>query len=372
MNVLIAANYATPASGNFIGSMLELAEHIRNHGGNASFIFPLKENTTKKDSWTKWLEREGFEIFLIDLTIPEEEQLKTLVSIIEKKQIGLLHIHFGLFHQFATHQRSKLPVKILIHEHMEYPVGCNHVKQTLKYMLRSALYRKERIAVVSVHQQVDRALCFTKHWYIPNALSFKRNVSSYMSRNERRNELGFLEDDKVVLFLGWDVYRKGLDVAVKAVKECRKQDENIKLAIVGLGTPPKEERLQFIYDSTGISPREPWIYYLHNTEDMFSYHRAADVYLSASRSEAFSYGLLEAISQDTPIVVSDIKGTRWACEYNHSRSYPVENHIACSDAILFALHNYAGRGTANRDKVMLKYDIDEWAEKIYSIYEDLN
>ena len=110
--------------------------------------------------------------------------------------------------------------------------------------------------------------------------------------NEERS-LDFSRMTKLSLFLSWDVHRKGLDIAVKAVSSCRAQYPAVKLAIVGMGEQPPKEGKDYIKATTGVSLNEPWIRYLPSTEDMFSYLRAADAYLSASRSEAFSYGLLK-------------------------------------------------------------------------------
>lgn len=367
MNVLIAADYATPASGNFIGSMMDLGIKMRKQNAQLLFVFPENKNTTGESSWVRWLETCGFQVFLLNKTLPDADQLAFLMHIIREHQIDILHIHFGLFHNVALHNHSKLPVKIIVHEHMEYPAGCNHRKQTLRFMARSLLYRVRRIGVISVNKDVDRAYGLARHWYVPNALSLKRNVRESTPRDERRAQLGFQQDDRVVLFLGWDLYRKGLDIAVKAVSKCREQDPTVRLAIVGLGELPSHEQKSFIQNAAGISPDEPWIRYLPSTEDMFSYLRAADVYLSASRSEAFSYGLLEAISQDTPIAVSDIKGAHWSAQYSRSFFYPVESPESCAAAITDALER-GKQIPSNYKEVIKRYNIDQWAEKITQIY----
>ena len=367
MNILIAADYAAPASGNFIGSMMDLGKHLSANGSSISFVFPSSENTTRDGSWTRWLGKEGFRVFLIDMTQSLEDQFLFLRTIITECQIDILHLHFGLFHSLAIHRRDQLPVEIIIHEHMEYPAGCNHMKQSLRYMARSVVYRAKRIRVVSVNKTVDAAYCFARHYYIPNGLSFSRNNQSSLTREQCRSTLGFNADDKIVLFLGWDLYRKGLDIAIKAINECRKKDPNIILGLIGVGN--SDECRYFIQNRTGISPDVPWIKQLHGGEDMFSYHRAADVYLSASRSEAFSYGLLEAISQNTPIVVSDIAGTRWSMEYNRSYSYPVEDPQKCAGAILDALaDNHTD--TTNAQEMIEKYSIENWIQRIEQVYTE--
>lgn len=50
MNILIAADYATPASGNFVASCIELGLTLKNRGDNLFFIFPENSNTTSSAS----------------------------------------------------------------------------------------------------------------------------------------------------------------------------------------------------------------------------------------------------------------------------------------------------------------------------------
>ena len=102
---------------------------------------------------------------------------------------------------------------------------------------------------------------------------------------------------------------------------------------------------------------------------MFACHRAADVYLSSSRKEAFSYGLLEAISQNTPIVVSDIEGTRWAMEYDKAAMYPVEDPAACANAIGRAVE--MGRRESNGEDLVERYGIKKWCRAVMGVYREM-
>lgn len=233
----------------------------------------------------------------------------------------------------------------------------------------SLRYRKNGIAIASVNPQKDQAYCFARHWYIPNGLSLLRNVPHSASREECREELGIAPQERICLFLGWDVHRKGLDIAVKAVSKIRKTDPTMLLGIVGIGDPPNPDRMKFILDTTGIDPESSWIRYLPSREDMFAYHRAADVYLSASRSEAFSYGILEAISQNTPVVVSDIKGTSWCHEYIKTVVYPTEDADACAEAIKKALS--MGHDSSNAQDIVVSYSVQKWCDQMIEVYRDL-
>lgn len=369
MNILIAADYATPASGNFVASCVELGRALKKNSDKITFIFPENNNTLAEHSWIHWLEREGHTVYLVKRNITDEQAICFLKTIITEHKIDILHVHFGLFYHAAVNHRKDLGVKVLIHDHMDFPAGCNMVKQKIRCAAQSLLYRKNGISIASVNPQKDQAYCFAQHWYIPNGLSLIRNVPYSASREECREELGITPQEKICLFLGWDVHRKGLDIAVKAVNKIRETDPTMLLGIVGIGDPPNPDRMKFISDTTGIDPESSWIRYLPSREDMFAYHRAVDVYLSASRSEAFSYGILESISQNTPVAVSDIKGTSWCHSYTKAVVYPTEDYKACADAIKSALA--LGRSESNADEIVGKYSIENWCSQMIGIYKSL-
>lgn len=369
MNVLITADYATPASGNFVASCFELGRALKQRGDSLTFVFPENKNTLSKSSWVHWLESEGFCVYLLKKDSSQEYTLDFLDEIISKHQIDIFHNHFGLFNQAILTHFQKKGVKILVHDHMDFAAGCNLLKEKLYCVIRSLFYRMNKISIASVNPQKDNAYFLAQHYYIPNGLSLIRNTAHSETREEVRNALEIEQDKKVCLFLGWDVYRKGLDIAVNAVNEIRKHDSSVMLAVVGMGDPPAESRLDFVKSSTGIDPNSSWIKYLPSREDMFAYHRSADVYLSASRSEAFSYGILEAISQNTPVAVSDIKGTSWCHRYTKAVVYSTEDYKSCADAIRRALE--LGKSESNADELVEDHSIEKWYTQMIEIYEKL-
>ncbi len=369
MNILIAADYATPASGNFVASLVELGRLLKREGSTLTLIFPENHNTTSEDSWVNWLKSEGHTVYLASREQTEEEQLSLLRSVIGAHNIDILHIHFGMFHHAVMSHTKELGVKILVHDHMDFPAGANMKKQRLRCAAQSLRYRLLGVAIASVNPEKDSAYFLAKHWYAPNGLSLERNVTHSATRDEVRAELGLAADESMCLFLGWDLYRKGLDIAINAVAEIRKSYPKMLLGVVGVGNPPSEACRRFIKEHTDIDPNSDWIRYLNSREDMFAYHRGVDVYLSASRSEAFSYGILESISQNTPVAVSDIKGTSWCHSYSKAAIYSVESVTECAQAILHALE--MGRAESNANDIVSAYSIEKWCNRVNEIYYNL-
>ena len=363
MNVMITANYAAPKSGNFVASMIVLGRKLRRNGIPVVFVFPVEKE------WISWFENEGLDVEIVKGRY--EGGFQALTELVGKYQIDLIHSHFGMFHHELVYNRSNFKnVKIVFHDHMDFGLKPHISIQYLKTAIYSFIYMLKDINIISVMERKNKAYIFLKNkWFVPNGLSLERYIEYSMTREECRNKLGLREQDKCVFMLGWDLKRKGLDIALKAVKKCRKTDPNICFGIIGVGTAPANSVADFIVEQTGINPEESWIHFFDSFEDMFAVHRAIDVYLSASRKEAFSYGLLEAISQGTPVVVSDIPGTKWADKYNNSFFYPVENVEVCAHAILQALSN--GRKETNSADIIAEYEIDRWCDKILEIYRTI-
>ena len=91
MNVLITADYGAPSSGNFIASLLELAERMREAGNRVSFLFPDKGRSDC--IWLNWLEDSGFSVQLMDMSMSEDEKVAVLEKIVSANQIDLIHSH---------------------------------------------------------------------------------------------------------------------------------------------------------------------------------------------------------------------------------------------------------------------------------------
>lgn len=344
---------------------------MRNKGNEVYFLFPESRNGGGY-TWTDWLQRNGFPVTLVKDQTPVEEVLVVLRDLIQRHNIKIVHTHFGLYHKLLISNAATLGVKLLVHDHMDFSPEGNIQKQKLRSLIFSGVYRLKGIHVVSVMELKSKAycLCGKKYsHYVPNGLSLRRNVPKEVTREERRAELGIAENEKLCLLLGWDKYRKGMDIAVKAVAKYRENDPNLHLGIIGVGCPPWQSTVDWISEITGIDASCEWLHFFPSFEDMFACHRAADVYLSASRKEAFSYGILEAISQNTPVVVSDIEGTNWATRYNKSVAYPVEDIDACADALRQALE--MGRKPSNQDELLSQYSISIWCDRIMNIYESL-
>ena len=114
-----------------------------------------------------------------------------------------------------------------------------------------------------------------------------------------------------------------------------------------------------------------WVKILPPREDVASYYRAADLFISPSRAEGMTYSVIECAYCKCPMIVSDI------CGQGHARAIPgakiVENEntemlreaiiesITVDNSSLEKAYNY----------VKENYSLDNWCNKILDLYNNL-
>jgi glycosyltransferase involved in cell wall biosynthesis len=120
-------------------------------------------------------------------------------------------------------------------------------------------------------------------------------------RAELRAELGFGDNDAIVVSVGRLAAEKGFDTLIRAVAEA--DDERIALVLVGHG--PERERLERLASELGVR--------LHTTgeldgEQLAGVYVAADVFALLSSRESWGVVVNEAAASGLPLVLSDQVG----------------------------------------------------------------
>ena len=139
-------------------------------------------------------------------------------------------------------------------------------------------------------------------------------------------------DGKInVLFVGRMEKRKGLKYLLMAYSRLKWQFPNLRLLVVGPGTPDKdsfrvlgEHSLRDVEFVGGVSQ-----------DDLVRYYKTADIFCSpATGKESFGIVLLEAMASGTPIVASRLKGFQTVLEEGmQGLMAPPKDDVALADAL---------------------------------------
>ncbi len=139
-------------------------------------------------------------------------------------------------------------------------------------------------------------------------------------------------DGKInVLFVGRMEKRKGLKYLLMAYSRLKWQFPNLRLLVVGPGTPDKdsfrvlgEHSLRDVEFVGGVSQ-----------DDLVRYYKTADIFCSpATGRESFGIVLLEAMASGTPIVASRLKGFQTVLEEGmQGLMAPPKDDVALADAL---------------------------------------
>jgi glycosyltransferase involved in cell wall biosynthesis len=208
-----------------------------------------------------------------------------------------VHIVFHEFYARVRHELALLKVPV-----SRWPVT---VHRKLYYKLIMALERriytdpKVRLAAVSklVSAQLEKHFGRTDSVVIPNAVdTVTFNSEARLARRSvSRQSLKLDDSDFVVLLIGNDWKKKGLDQLLRALAII---EIPIQLLVVGKDDPglyrPALRQLRLEDRARFLAP----------TADVLSFYAAADAYVAPSLEDAFGLPILEAMACGLPVIAS--------------------------------------------------------------------
>jgi glycosyltransferase involved in cell wall biosynthesis len=131
------------------------------------------------------------------------------------------------------------------------------------------------------------------------------NSVDFKKAKFEKQDFKIKENDKVVLFLGRITIQKGPEYFVYAAKKALEINPNIKFVFAGDG-----DMAPFIIEKTtelGIADKVLFTGFLRG-DDIDRAYQMADVYVMPSVSEPFGITPLEAMKNDTPVIISKQSG----------------------------------------------------------------
>ena len=168
--------------------------------------------------------------------------------------------------------------------------------------------------------------------YVPGVgIDTKRFLNHRKDRTEKRRELGFREEDFLILTVAEMNKNKNQSMVLKALSHLkdRPEYENMKYLICGMGEYGRV--LQEEAKALGI---EDHVFFMGYRKDIPEIHRCCDLFAFLSYREGLPVALMEAMSSGLPTVCSAARGNTDLVE-NGKEGLIVENEPkAVADAIM--------------------------------------
>jgi glycosyltransferase involved in cell wall biosynthesis len=175
---------------------------------------------------------------------------------------------------------------------------------------------------------------------------------------------------------------KGIDILLRAWVNVIRQEEGIKLIVLGDGL--LAGALKKLCYSLGLAGSVEFTGMVQNVTD---YLRNADLFILPSRAEGLSNSLLEAMSYGIPCIATDVGGNSELLESGNQKILPGkyvigENGVlinpddieGLAKAILYLIPNRDVReriGRRSREFVRANFSIDLVADKYISLYQHM-
>ena len=370
-NVLHLTDYGAPYEGNFVSSLRALEAKLLAEGRAMAYVFPPR---AAKQLWAQEMAQSKPNVTVLQ---PGGffSYMRQVRRLLKDTKSGVLHVHF-------IHYREKIAsllaartcghrVKLVVHLH-------NHLNLPKSFLraLPQKLYlaQAERFICCSASvadRLIKDGIPAQKVVVAENAIAFER-LDAFTPLTH--TELGLPEGAKTALIFGFDFYRKGVDLAVEAVRKLR-QEQGTNAALAVVLSSRKEEAERNILRQLGLESLPDWVRLLPPRSDVGSYYRFADVFLSPSREEGFCYALVEAAYCKVPVVASAIDAQK-------DLHLPEQAFCAPGDAASLAaavqrqLDLRSEQGFEQvleeaKQRVVQAYSLSAWADAVALAYRDL-
>lgn len=182
---------------------------------------------------------------------------------------------------------------------------------------------------------------------------------------QARRELGYAEEDRIILFVGNVQASKGCMELVQAFAKLRQRVPRLKLVFVGAG--PQQKALASECSSFGMADDVTFAGRLAH-DQIVRWFGAADVFCLPSHAEGVPNVVLEAMACGTPVVATRVGGIPEVLPAYAGVMVPPKNVDALDEALFTALHS-----TWDRPRIAghaRTFDWDTNVSRLRSLIED--
>jgi len=192
--------------------------------------------------------------------------------------------------------------------------------------------KKSHTAIFTTH-------LLKQHWFGSNANTYNSNVVYNGVLENKTNNLREIKNKSIIIIgvVGMILNLKGQEFALKVFNECYKNNSTIRLHFYGDNA--NDEFYQELKNYVQINQLTDVVHFLGYVRNNFIYEEI-DVLMSCSTNEAFGRTLIEAMSENIPVLARNIGGPSEILREN----------------VYFALYNNQEEAICKLNKLIVKSD----------------
>jgi glycosyltransferase involved in cell wall biosynthesis len=361
MTIFELCDFGSPYGGSFVPMVAALAREAALRGHTTTALFPPRA------AGRPWLEQLELDVARIVIAPSRSRtDLRRLIAGLAADAASpvVFHTHFSHFDVPATLAAIGHDSRHVVwHEHGNI-TGNLSVK--LRNAVRFGVLGRFTDTILCVGPSVESELLArfapaNRLVVFPNAIDLNHFKSPTTARRlNARQRFGFARDDFVVLHFGWDWWRKGGDLLASAARQIQYESQAIAFASV---RAPKD-----IAVAHGIRC-------LPAAADVVDLYAAADLFVSASRSEGMPFAVLEALASGLPVLATDISGHTGIGPCPNLQLVPQEDAEAIARGILDVAarpREVSERLRANaRAWIDARFGLEPWASRLVDRCEQI-
>ncbi|HAZ10404.1 MAG TPA: hypothetical protein DCY56_04785 [Candidatus Omnitrophica bacterium] len=323
------------------------------------------------------LDKAGIPVFCIHMKNPYGwwNAIISLYKLIKREKTNIVHTHLffaNIYGRIAARMAGVRTIFTTLHN-PDYTYEDNG---RLTYKIRKIIDRysgricnTDFIAVSNfVKKDFEKQLGFKNIKVLYNCI--EPSIFRPMSKDDancKRLELGFKEDDLVLINIGRLHPQKGQLCLIEAFKLLNKSAENCKLIILGKGHMEPELRRKVEEYNLGDQ-----VIFLKDRADVPSILVACNIFVFPSIYEGFGIALIEAMASGLAIVASNIESLREIIDdARNGILIEKENHMKLAEAISMLIKDEKMRlslGEMARKKAFEMFGIKEYVKKLEALY----
>ncbi|MFT5423597.1 MAG: glycosyltransferase involved in cell wall biosynthesis [Phycisphaerales bacterium] len=238
-----------------------------------------------------------------DLFGDAQRYAKLVCALALQNNFDVIHANDWLTYPAGLAVKALTGKPLVCHVHAtEFDRSGENVNQQVYDIERAGMHGADRVIAVS---RLTKSICVTRYGADENKVDVVYNGVEQDDLQSALTTDRIEREDKIVLFLGRITMQKGPEYFIQAAKRVLEKIENVKFVVAGSG----DMAVRMIEDAAanGIGHKVLFTGFLRG-RDVDRVFRMADCFVMPSVSEPFGIAPLEAMRNDTPVIVSKQSG----------------------------------------------------------------